>query len=931
VTITGGRLDVNSAIHSCMAAPEPPQNLRAGAGDGRVLLSWDSALGAISYDVKRSQTAGGPYTTIADDVKGAFFTDSAVVNGATYYYVVSAANSLGESADSAEASATPNTPSDLVVAALAAPGNAAKGSTVAVTVTSKNQGGGPAAATATRLYLSQDWFYDGGDRPLEPALTVPGLAPGENAAATLSVTIPLDTPVGAIFLIARADDGDVLPESNEFNNTRWQSISIGPDLTITAFNAPSNAAAGASIQVSDTVANKGASSAGASATMFYLSTNGTFEASDTLLSGARPVPALDAGASSAGTTTVTIPAATGPGTYYLFARADGGGAVEEAVESNNTSGRLLRVGSDLTVVSFMAPTGGGAGSSVAVTETTRNQGAGAAEATVTRFYLSANAVVDGSDTPLGARPVPALAAGASSTATTTLTIPSSTPTGTHYLLALADGDHRVLETNESNNMAFRSLAVGGDLRVTALTLPAMSGPGVAITVSDTTANQGSGPIGATTTMYYFSTNSWFDSGDVMLGGRSVPALAAGVSHTGSATVTVPPDLTAGTYYVIARADGSNAEAETKENNNDYARAFQVGGDLRVSAFAVPTKAAAGAAVVVSDTTVNQGAATVAASVTRFFLSANALLDAADRRLDGGRPVPSLAPGASSSGSTTVTIPADTEAGAYYLFAKADGDDAVRETQELNNTLLRTIGIGPDLIISSLAPPAVAAPGAVVSVVETTFNQGGGPAPASISTFLLSKDVVLDNNDVPLAGSHSVGPLAPGAASVGTTVVTIPPDTTAGTYYLVAKADGGGSVVESYETNNTRAWPIRIGPDLVVFAASLSSATIQAGSSATMTTTVQNQGAGLAASSTVAFYLSRDLTVDATDVPVSPSRTVPELATGAASAASTLVTIPVTTPAGTWYVLAKADAEAAVAESIETNNVRFVRPVTITSP
>ncbi|HUE86487.1 MAG TPA: CARDB domain-containing protein [Vicinamibacterales bacterium] len=930
ITITGGRLDVNSAIHSCIAPPEPPQNLIAGAGDGRVLLSWDSSLGATSYDVKRSQTAGGPYTTIAADVKGAFVIDPDVVNGVTYYYVVSAANSLGESGDSGEASATPNTPSDLVVSAVAAPDYAAKGSTVAVTVTTKNQGGGPASATTTRLYLSADWFYDGGDRPLEPGLTVPGLAPGETSVATVSVTIPAETPVGVIFLIGRADDNDVLPESNEFNNTRWRSIAIGPDLTISAFTAPSTAAAGASIEVSDTVANKGASSAGASSTMFYLSTNGTFDASDTLLAGTRTVPALAAGASSSGTTTVTIPAATGPGTYYLFARADGGGAVEEAVETNNTAARILRIGSDLAVSSFTAPSGGGAGSVISVTDTTTNQGAGAAAATVTRFYLSANTVVDASDTPLGARAVPALAAGASSTATTSLTIPASTPTAAYYLLALADGDNSVVETNEYNNMAFRSFAVGGDLRVTALTLPAMAGPGDAITVGDTTANQGSGPIGATTTMYYFSTNLWFDSSDVVLGGRSVPALPAGVSHTGSATVTVPPDLSAGTYYIIARADGSNAEAETVETNNDYARSFQVGGDLRVTAFSAPAKAGASAAIDVSDTTVNQGAATVPPTVTRFYLSVNAALDAADRLL-GGRPVPSLAPGASSSGSATVTIPADVGAGAYYLFAKADGDDAVVETQEWNNTMLRTIGIGPDLIVSSISAPTVAASGAVVSVVETTLNQGGGSAPASVTTFFLSKDFMLDSNDVPFGGSRSVGPLAAGAASAGTTVVTIPPDTAPGTYYIIAKADGGGSIAESYETNNTRGSSIRIGPDLVISSGSLSVSTITAGSSATLTNTVTNQGAGLAASSLIAFYLSKDLTVDAADVPLSPSRMVPELATGASSAASTVVTIPAATPAGTWYVLARADAEAAVAESVETNNVRFVGSIQVTTP
>ena len=928
-TMTGGRLDVNSAIHTCIAPPPPPQNVMAGAGDGRVLLSWDSSLGATSYEVKRSQTAGGPYTTIAANVKGVSFVDTAVVNGVTYYYVVSAANSLGESGDSDEASATPDIPSDLVAAALTAPDNVAAGSPVAVSVTTKNQGGGPAAASTTRLYLSGDWIYDGGDQPLEPGLMVPALAPGGQVVSTASITIPVGTPNGAIFLIARVDDSDVLPESNEFNNTRWRSMAIGPDLALSAFTAPSAAAAGGSIQVSDTVTNRGASPAGASSTMFYLSANGTFDASATPLAGARAVPALGAGASSSGATTVTIPLATNPGTYYLFAKADGGDAIEEAVETNNTIGRLLRVGSDLTVVSFTAPTSGGAGSVMAVTETTTNQGTGAAAATVTRFYLSANAAIDGGDTPLGARPVPALAAGASSTATTSLTIPASTPTGSYYLVALADGDSSVVETNESNNLTFRPLAVGGDLRVTALTTPAMAGSGDAITVSDTTTNQGSGPIGATTTSYYFSSNPSFDGGDVMLGGRSVPAIAAGASHTGSATVTLPPDLAAGTYYIIARADSSNAQAETQEQNNDYARSFQVGADLRVTALSAPATAGAGAATVVSDTTANQGAATVPASMTRFYLSANAAFDPADRMLDGGRLVPSLAPGATSSGSTTLTIPSDVVAGSYYLVAKADADNAVGETQESNNTMLRTIGIGPDLIVSAISAPAAAAPGAVVSVAETTLNQGGGSAPVSVTTFFLSKDFMLDSTDVPIGGGRSVGALAPGAASAGTTAVTMPADTTPGTYYIIAKTDGNGSVAESLETNNTRGWPIRSGADLVISAATLSVATIKAGSSATLNSTVQNQGTGLAAGSTVAFFLSRDLTLDGTDIPLPPSRTVPELATGAVSVASTIVTVPATTPLGTWYLLARADADGVVAESNETNNVRFVRALEVT--
>jgi len=66
--------------------------------------------GATGYNVKRSTTMGGPYTTIASSVAGTSYEDDNVVNGTTYYYVVTAIGAGGESANSNEASATPQAP-----------------------------------------------------------------------------------------------------------------------------------------------------------------------------------------------------------------------------------------------------------------------------------------------------------------------------------------------------------------------------------------------------------------------------------------------------------------------------------------------------------------------------------------------------------------------------------------------------------------------------------------------------------------------------------------------------------------------------------------------------------------------------------------------------------------------------------------------------
>ncbi len=89
--------------------PATPTGLSAVAGNAQVKLNWTISFGATSYNVKRANVSGGPYSTIANYTTVGF-TDTAVANGVNYYYVVSAVNSNGESTNSAEASAIPVAP-----------------------------------------------------------------------------------------------------------------------------------------------------------------------------------------------------------------------------------------------------------------------------------------------------------------------------------------------------------------------------------------------------------------------------------------------------------------------------------------------------------------------------------------------------------------------------------------------------------------------------------------------------------------------------------------------------------------------------------------------------------------------------------------------------------------------------------------------------
>lgn len=91
------------------ATPPPSRSLylTAVGASGRVVLTWNDAGGANSYDVLRSTVSGTSYSPLQTVVTTNTFTDASASNGTTYYYVVTSVNATGKSGYSPEASATP--------------------------------------------------------------------------------------------------------------------------------------------------------------------------------------------------------------------------------------------------------------------------------------------------------------------------------------------------------------------------------------------------------------------------------------------------------------------------------------------------------------------------------------------------------------------------------------------------------------------------------------------------------------------------------------------------------------------------------------------------------------------------------------------------------------------------------------------------------
>src|SRR6476659_1407372 len=96
--------------------PPAPTGLAVTDGDTQEKLSWSPAPTANSYWVLRGDVSGGPYAPVGSST-ATTFTDTGLINGLTYYYVVQGSNRFGAGALSTEVAGHPQDSVRNVVAA----------------------------------------------------------------------------------------------------------------------------------------------------------------------------------------------------------------------------------------------------------------------------------------------------------------------------------------------------------------------------------------------------------------------------------------------------------------------------------------------------------------------------------------------------------------------------------------------------------------------------------------------------------------------------------------------------------------------------------------------------------------------------------------------------------------------------------------------
>jgi fibronectin type 3 domain-containing protein len=91
--------------------PAAPSGVGASAAFATATVTWSAAPGATSYNVYRATTGGGEGAVpIATALTGTPFTDVNLLDGATYYYQISAVDAGGEGPRSSEVSVTVTLP-----------------------------------------------------------------------------------------------------------------------------------------------------------------------------------------------------------------------------------------------------------------------------------------------------------------------------------------------------------------------------------------------------------------------------------------------------------------------------------------------------------------------------------------------------------------------------------------------------------------------------------------------------------------------------------------------------------------------------------------------------------------------------------------------------------------------------------------------------
>lgn len=459
----GRSLPITSVVRNLGIAPAGPTAIRFFLSSDETLDAGDVLLGTRALAPVRAGGTRTAHTTVtlpADTPMPATYHMIGIVDVPEDALDLDGTNNARASAPLGVVAYQP----DLAITSLATPATGAAGRPLAISHTVRNGGPAPAAGFVVRFLLSSDDRVDGA--VLLGSRSIRSLAPGAASSAVTRLKIPAETAVPATYrVVAVVDPLAQQTELDEANNVTLAADTIAltayrPDLALTTVGVPATGAVGRPLATIVTVQNAGPAPAGAFTVRLVLSADDTLDPGDVAL-GSRRIDGLAAHATRRVTVTVSVPAATAPGSYHVIGVVEAPARQAELDATNNALASASAVAlapyrPDLVLSAVGAPATAAAGQSLAVTHTTRNRGAApTAGAFVISLYLSADATLDDDDVLLGTRTIAgALAAGAARTDVTRIVVPAGTAVPpTYHVIGVVDSLERQRESDEGNNTA----------------------------------------------------------------------------------------------------------------------------------------------------------------------------------------------------------------------------------------------------------------------------------------------------------------------------------------------------------------------------------------------------------------------------------------------------------------------------------------------
>ncbi len=338
---------------------------------------------------------------------------------------------------------------------------------VMINWTTANIGEWGAGAFRIGVYRSANDTWDSSDQLLS-YVSVSSLAKGMSRNHSATFSIP-DKDAGKWNILVKADYENRLTEMSSSKSVGLRPVTVNqsplPDLTVKDIAIDGAAWSGQSLKITATFANEGRHATRQSkwSEDYYLSQSTTLNTSKAIKLASRTHNgALSVGGSYSSTLNVTLPPDI-EGNYMLFVVVDGGNAICESDENNNSkslatfvNGRNSRA-ADLVITKMSSDSHITAGADFTVSYTITNRGEYAAAGLCRDvIYLSKDNVWDSEDIMVGTVSGDVSIESGNSVVRSATGRITNAVEGDYYLIIKTNSTRSIAETDDSNNFGIQS-------------------------------------------------------------------------------------------------------------------------------------------------------------------------------------------------------------------------------------------------------------------------------------------------------------------------------------------------------------------------------------------------------------------------------------------------------------------------------------------